>query len=33
MKEGQNILVLDLGSTHLKACVVSENLEILFEST
>lgn len=31
MKEGQNILVLDLGSTHLKACVVSENLEILFE--
>lgn len=32
MKEGQNILVLDLGSTHLKACVVSQKLEILFES-
>lgn len=31
MTEGQNILVLDLGSTHLKACVVSYDLEILFE--
>lgn len=32
MSEPMNILVLDLGSTHLKASVVSPDLDILFET-
>ncbi len=31
MKKNNNILIFDLGSTHLKACVLSPKLEIIFE--
>ncbi len=32
MKKNKNILVFDLGSTHLKACVLSSDFDIVFEA-